>query len=412
MAEERQEINTYEEQRAFLRRQAREGERLKHDPNVIRQEKLERAGRFRDAIAVLALFLVLAAAIVFYAEDYSYTTYSMDFELSEETLTGAKLVGFKDGCIAVTRDSVSYLSGNTVRYTNTCAYQTPVVKAEGDYFTVFDLGGYQLRIYDESGLTGTVRLTRKVYAADISASGVLAVFSESSEAAYISYFDRFGNRISVELRTIPEESGYPVDIDISPDGQKLAVSFFAAEGGSGVSRLLVYDFDHGKADEQYVIYRSEPSEDEEDSVFLSDVFFASDTLLYAVGEDTLFFLNFDASGNVQERKHMPSDEIVSVFLAGTRLGTVMESGVTRHTRIYRENGEVYSDFEVPSSYTHLAANSRYLAFTDGTEVSFYNLSGRKRYEGALTDEVDSVVLSGKRSLLISSGAFLQKITLK
>ena len=410
MAEERHNIE-YEEQRAFLRRQAREAERRAHDPRVIRQEKLERAGRLRDILAVFTLFFVLAAVIVFYAENYSYTTYSLDFELGEETLTGAKLFSFKDGCIAVTRDSVSFLSGNTVRYTNTCAYQTPVVKAEGDYFVVFDRGGYQLRIYDEGGVTGTVRLTRKVYAADISATGVIAVFTESSDAAYISYFDRFGNRISVELRTIPEESGYPLDIDISPNGQRLAVSYYAAEGGTGSSRLMVYDFEHGKADEQYAIYRTS-DEDTDDIVFLNDVCFVSDTQLYAVGEDTLFFLTLDASGNVTVKKHTPADPIVSVFTAGTRLGTVMESGVTRHCRIYRENGEVYSDFQVPASFRHLAANARYLAFTDGTEVSFYNLSGRKRYEGALTDEVDSVVLTGRRSLLVSTGAFLQKITLK
>ena len=400
----------YEEQRAFLRQQAREADRRAHDPKVIRQEKLERSGRIRDIIAVITLFLVLALAIIFYAENYSYTTYSLDFELGEETLTGARLYAFKDGCVAVTRDSVSFVSGDAVRFTNTCAYQTPVVKAEGDFFTVFDRGGYQIRIYDESGLTGTVRLTRKVYAVDISASGVLAVFTESSEAAYISYFDRFGNRISVEVRTIPEESGYPVDIDISPDGQRLAVSFFAAESGSGLSRLVVYDFDKGKADAQYAVYRSEDADGQ--GTYLSDVFFVSDSLLYAAGEDRLVFLNFDAAGSASANTLIVEDPIISVFAAGNFLGAVTETAGGHTCTVYRENGEIYSRFEVPEGYEHLAANARYLTFTNGTELYFYNISGRKRYEGALTDDVDSVVLTGRRSLLMSTGSYLEKITLK
>jgi hypothetical protein len=60
----------------------------------------------------------------------------------------------------------------------------------------------------------------------------------------------------------------------------------------------------------------------------------------------------------------------------------------------------------------IASNGRYVAFLKGADLSFYNASGKLRYEGTLVSAPRSMSFMGNRSLFLNTGDILQKITLK
>ena len=399
-----------EEQREYLRRRVIAPDSLSMNPAYIRRQRARRSEIFRDVLFAVTICALFALAAVFYFHNYSFSTYAQDYELNERTLNEAKLLPCADGCVALNRDSVSYIYENEVRYTSQAAFSDPRAAVNGQYFAVFDRGGYQVYLYDTTGPTSTIRVTRQILGIAIAASGVTAVFTESSDAAYISYFDRFGNRIPVEIRTILEATGYPVNFAVSPDGQRLAVLYCATQNGTGESRLYLYDFEKGRADDNYIIAKLDHYH--ESGTYLAECGFVTNDMLFAVGDNDLTFLRIDAKRNVYET-HVPVEErILSVFHSAGGPGLVLSKDDGKIVRVYQPDGTLFSEFEIDFPYEQIAADDRGIVFTAGTELYYYNRSGKLRYSGFLTGEVQSVAFTGRHSLTLNTGDMIEKITLK
>ena len=69
-----------EELRRRLRRETRRVARATKDAAYIRMERDLRRDKWRAALVIGTLILVLAAGTVFYMKNYTYSTYSVDHE--------------------------------------------------------------------------------------------------------------------------------------------------------------------------------------------------------------------------------------------------------------------------------------------------------------------------------------------
>jgi len=92
--------------------------------------------------------------------------------------------------------------------------------------------------------------------------------------------------------------------------------------------------------------------------------------------------------------------------------TVQEKESGTACVVYSGTGKVSTEFRIPSEYTDIVTDSRYILFLNGEKVSLYNMSGRKRYEGALVSAPYGAAAAGNRSFLINTGTELEIITYK
>ena len=408
--EERENLSR-EELRARIKEETRKKDEDVKSPQYLNRERERKSFSRRDRLSRLALFLAFFAFAMFYAHNYTRTTYALDAEIRLGALSEAEVHSFSAGAVVVGGDTITFIEEGTVVWTSSVSLSDPVVSIRGDYFAVFDEGGYQVYICGREGIISNVRLSRKIRGMDISASGVTAVFTESGEAAYVSYFDRFGSRLDVEVKTVLGSSGYPLHIALSPDGQKLLMLLYSTASGIGESRLLLYDFENGREDAGYIVLNDSDFYNT-DTLLLSGRFI-DDTHFVLIGDNEAVFMEYVPKKGAEELSVIPlSENISSVFFAGTKFGAVETFGSGFLCRIYTDTGEEYAEFEAPSSYEHIRATEDFILFTDKADIFLYNISGRKRYEGSLVSEPVDLDFIGKGRLLINTGSLIEEINIK
>ena len=404
-------IRDREELRQTLVRRTLEEQAYHETSAYILRQKEKRRDRFRDVLTGIALIFVLAAGILLYAHNYTYSTYHLDELSALGDLQKTQLYPFGIGTLAVGIDSVTYLENDTVKWTQSLSFDDPILVKKGSFFALCDRNGYEFHIGDRSGILATSRVSRRIRGLDISSAGVTAVFTETNDAAYITYFDRFGNRLQVEVKTVFTASGYPLNIALSPDGQKLLVNFYSLQNGIGESRTVLYDFQNGKSSEAYAAYKIEDYYD--DGTLIMDAAFFDNTHAAVVGDREIRFLTYSYVKKVEvsETVISLSDNVRSVLFSDSHLLVTEDTAAGCVCTVYSSEGRVKSRFIVPTDYDAVAFNDKSLVFLSGNGCVYYNISGRKRYEGMLVGKpVSSVLLN--RSLIINTGEALQKLTFK
>ena len=396
--------------REELKRRSEESFRRANDPAYLDRERHRLRGRIRTAFIYAALAAALAAAMLLYVCNYTFTTYSVDSTWKQSALGNTSLYAFSGGDLLLGSDSVSFQKNGETQWTTALRTGSFFVVTEGSYFALYDRNGYQVHIGDSSGILSTVKVSRKILGADISGAGVLAVYTESSDAAYISYFDRNGNRLSVEVKTVLDVSGYPMHIAISPDGQKLAVVYYSIANGTGESRLVLYDFQNGRASSSYVVFTKEDYEERD--ALLIDCDFLDDRHLVAAGAREATFLTYNRPDDQHVETVVFDAKVRSVAFTENGFLTVQEKEGGTRCVVYSGTGKVSTEFRIPSEYTDIVTGPRYILFLNGEKVSLYNTSGRKRYEGALVSAPYSAAAAGSTRFLINTGTELEIITYK
>ena len=415
MADYEEEFEQEESGRAAARRRIAERSRLSGvnmgDPAFLEREKLRRRDRRRDALVVLTLAAVFLLFGLFYFRNYSYTTYSLDAESAMGALPQTVIRELSHGNVLIGADTITYMERGKVIWTTSVELKKPVIAVNGDFFAVCDTGGYQIHVCDTTGILCTLKLSRVIYGMDISSSGVVAVVTESDDAAYISWFDRYGSRIPVEIKAVLSATGIPVHIAISPDSQKLMVLYYSTANGIGESHMVLYDFEKGREEDSYII-KDDRSFYESDT-YLVDGKFLDESHFCAVGTNRTKFYVYDQKKAEVTEKTIEYDEPVrSVMFTPDAMCLVQHGEDGNYVRVLDGEGDERVRFSVPEEYKLTIVNRESLAFLNGPDLTLYNLSGRKRYEGTLTDSPVSFAFSGKRSLLFNTGSMIEEITLK
>ncbi len=405
----REELIGREELKRRLKERTRETAARMEDPAFLAREKRRKADRARGLLTFAAIFMAFLLAAVMYLRNYTCTTWSLDRETGIRGLDRSVLEKAGKGEVLITRDAVFYLENGETVWTETIALEDPMVASRGTYFVLSDRGAYQFRVCDRTGVLSTVRLTRKIEGIDVSQSGVTACFTESEDASYVTYYDRYGSRIGVEVKTVLDRSGYPVDIAVSPDGQKLAAAYYSVRNGIGESRLVLYDFQNGSASKDYVVSVFEDFKATD--TYLAECVFMDDTHLTAVGDNEILFLTLRKDDVKAVRAEAP-ENVRSVFFTEDLFGMVLETAGGTEVRTYDGSGKEKGVFEGPPDYGKLIAGDKTLLFLSGADVTLMNVSGRVRYEGTLVDPPLSAVLLRGRGILLNTGTALQKITVK
>ncbi len=398
-----------EEQKRILRERTVATDELRSSLSYVRQER-ERARRRKTVIGLCAGAAVILAVCVYLWLRFSrYSTYDVDAELKTGGLANAAVEPFDGGCVVISADALTYVRDDKVVWTGSVKLTDPVFASEGNFFAVCSKGGYQACICDRSGILSNVKVSRHIRKMDISENGVLCVFTEADDAAYISFFDRFGTKTQAEVKTLISATGYPMDIAVSPDGSKLIAVYYSTENGIGESRLVCYDFENGKSTDNYIA-ASFDDYDESDTL-LVDADFFTDGEAYVVGDHSVTFLKSDKK-EIRRTVVEIGDRVLSVFRAGSRLGVIREENGANVCMLYDRTGKEGRLFEAPESFDRILADNQLVWFFDRQNVQINNVTGELRYQGQLSEMPISVCLAGRKSLILNTGAELLRLTYK
>jgi hypothetical protein len=119
--------------------------------------------------------------------------------------------------------------------------QDPIADTCGKYVAIADRGGNSVHIFNDKGEAGSFTTDYKILKTEVASQGVTAVLMGNEEANYVRLNDQKGSNLG-EIKTYIGEDGYPMDIALSDDGEKVAVILMSLNKGKLINQIAFYNF--------------------------------------------------------------------------------------------------------------------------------------------------------------------------
>ena len=260
--------------------------------------------------------------------------------------------------------------------------QSPVYDICEDVMVIAEQQGRQVYVIDKDGLLGSFSTSLNIKAARAAASGVAALILEDDDVVWINLYNKDGSQI-VSVRTTLEDSGYPLDIALSSDGRRMAVSFLSEEEGCLTGKIAFYDFS-SSSEERHLVQTVSYA----NTVF-PDVFYADGRTPVAVGDNC--FIVFDRAKKPSQSVKVDFEkEIVSCFYDDDNIGFLFHSDAAdmRYDMdVYGFSGKRTMQAACDFEYSGVSMAGGEILLYDTANLHVYRASGRPKLDVSYGKEV-------------------------
>lgn len=368
-----------------------------HTVETDREDLDKKLRAHRRKVAVLVIFVLLlltAAAIVtyIYYENKIYTTYDVISSTERSDTSASVFTEFQGKLLKCTNDGAVYtdLAGNLI-WNQTYEMDQPVVQTCGNYVVIYELNGTQVYILDTVNLQGSIRTTMPVQKVSIAAQGTVAILMENEGTSYLQLFDKTGGQLaSGELHV--QNSGYPLDLALSENGEKLAVSMLDINDGSVKTVIAFYNF--GTVG-QNAIDKIVSSYTYADVVIPQIRYLEKDTMV-AFGDDRVILFT-GAQKPAEETSIELKDEVKSVFYDEAHFGLIYDAAGGKNHRLeyYDISGKQILNINFDTDYTSVKvlANGE-LCVLGENSCEIFNSRGVRKFQYDFQEHLYQI-LSGR-----------------
>ena len=349
-------------------------------------EKIKKHRRMlRNRWVIFGLVVaVLVAAGSLYLNFHVSRSYSVLSSEKRTDINGTKYERFGNNLLKYSPDGVSCLSdeGNTL-WSRTFSIQSPLLDICDTTAVIGEEDGTQVYIYNSDGQIGQFQTLLPIEKIRVAKQGVVAVILEDTNSVWINFYDSEGELIA-ENRTSLEESGYPLDIALSPDGMKMMVSFLKTTDGNVETNVSFYNFD---------------------SIGQANV----NNLVNTVTHENIAVPEESANVTFEE-------EILSVFYDDEHLGFVFQSDEEEHKyllRVYNMNGRRTAQKCFDFDYKEIGMDEGKILMIQEGAMAVFTAGGRLRAEIKYEKPIENVLaMDGFAKYMILTQESMDKIRLK
>lgn len=384
----------------------------KEEKEAKETSRITRIRSLRIAGVVVVILVLCVLGYKFYVNHYRFKTYEV---ISSKDINDGNFVGYEefgDKVLKYGGAGVECLSkeGDSLW---SCPYSmsTPYVSISGDYVAIADRGGYAISICDKSGNQGSVTTTLPISKVAISSTGITVAILEDTASNYIMFYDKSGNKLQIEVQTTLSGNGYPMDIDISPNGMLLVVSYVYLDEGKMENQVVFYNFDE---EGQSIRDRLIAGFKEYETNMVARVAFLDDIHAVAFAQDRvcLYSLENTIKPALLSKIELEQD-IRSIFYSSTSFGYVTEAADGAKTMyVYDASGKRISKTDIDMEYETVTLSNGYILFYKEAECAIYNQNGNLKYQNGLEGSIKGLLYLGNKKLLQISSQQIMQIGLK
>ena len=359
-----------------------EVDELRKKARKTRNEKLKKAG----IIAGIVLAVILVIYIIMSNITYTKTVTTMRYE--EKTSDSNRYEQFENGIVRYNRDGVVFLDKhNKEQWIHPCQIKQPIIDVNEHCFAVADCGGNSILVFTKDGVKGEIKTTLPIEKISVSDQGIVGVILKSDESPSIILYDATGN-VLVEHKISIGRIGYPVALEISPDGMKLAVSHVALENGVKKSNVIFYEYGKsGKNKADNVV-----SKETFDGEIIPEIFFMNGGTAIAVGDSSLIV--YDTKGIPKIKKEIPLDrEIKNVVHTRNYVALILLNSTKSgyEARVYNKAGIQKTRAEFIGEYSNIKIADHELIMTSGKNCLIIRKNGKIKFQGEMSEDILEIV---------------------
>jgi hypothetical protein len=288
-------------------------------------------------------------------------------------------MSFQNQLLKYSRDGISELdeSGATL-WNGGYEMEQPYVDTAGSYVMVADIGARQFYIYNGEDQGVNIETTLPIGRAKVAENGKVAVLLHDEDSDVVNIYDPYSaaDQLEVEIPTNVADDGYPLDFDISPDGNSLVIAYMLPEGGAMENKVCFYNFTEvgqdqntlvgGKTYEKNMISHIEFVGDDEVAIFYEDGFSLFTNMKKP---DEIFEKTFD-----EEIKSVACDEDNILVITGTAATTD-----NQELHLFNLKGKEELSQTISYKYSDVQMADREIFFTDDQTCYIMRKNGTEKF---------------------------------
>ncbi|WP_049945738.1 DUF5711 family protein [Butyrivibrio sp. LC3010] len=365
------------------------------------QEKIRkhRIAVFIRTVVILVIAVFVVAAVYISWRDKQFTESSIISSVRITDASGAKAINLGGYILSYSKDGASCIDGQGQQLWNqTYQMQNPTVHTCKNVVAIGDYNGHNIYVANTSGTLGEIDTNLPIRDFCVASQGVVAAALDDKNVTWIYIFDASGNTLA-NFKTTMQDSGYPVDIAISPSGELVCVSYLKADSGRIKTSVAFFNFGavgQNLAD-NYASGYDYPN------VVVPYVQFMNDSRIFAVADDRIMFYSGKEVPTSQTESLTGEEEIKSVFYNESHVGIVFvnntDEGAYR-LQIYGESGNLETTLYFDTEYVDVLFESGQILVYGENEYILYDMKGNEKYRAGFDRAVKVMIPTNVRSKFI------------
>lgn len=295
----------------------------------IREHRLKIARRVGIVVGAVLLFLLLFYVI---NQLRTYDGHKVKSSYERQDTAATTFMTFQGGILKYSNDGAFYTDiSNDLIWNQAYEMENPMVDLSKKYIAIGDKGGNRAYILDKEGLCGKIETTKPIVRIKVANQGTLAILMEDEGVGYIKICDNSGKDLA-EGEFHAQNSGYPLDIALSEDGEKLAVSILDIK--SGVVKTVISFYNFGSAGQKKI--DNVVATYEYDDIVIPQIEYINNDKMIAVSDKNIMF--FEGTKKPQEKKKIKFDSRLRTFFFNDKyIGMIFDnenSGGNKKNDVY------------------------------------------------------------------------------
>ncbi len=354
-----------------------------------RKVRKHRFARFyRIGIVVLIVAGVLAAYFI-YEKTKTFSSYSITNSVDYALADGAKVVEFDGNILTYSKDGAGAVdSTGKLMWNQTFDMQNPLISICGDTVAFADYGGSTIYVQTSDGESATVSTDMPIRKIRTSSSGYVVAVLEDTDVTWIYHYDMNGNE-NAYFRTTMEKSGYPLDLDVSPDGKLVCVSYYYIDCDDVKSSVAFYDF--GSVGQNYI--DNYVSGYNYSGIMVPYVEFLDNETAVAVSSERMS-VYAGAHKPVSVSDMFSSDEVLSVYTGTDAIAIIYRNSSSEakyRLEIYDKTGKMTGLREFDFDYSNVSLKNNMVVLYGDRNIYIGSFDGVKKFEGTYEQNIHLII---------------------
>ena len=358
------------------------GNRSNNDRSADREILMHRIKKLLRVVALIAALIFVIWIVHHLYQNTTFNDYEILSKAMRQDSDTSSYIAYNGHVLKLSRDGAEAFEGNGKAIWNvTYEMQDPQAATCGDCVAIADKQGTEIYIASASDDMSKVATKLPVMDLCVSRQGVVAAVLEDSGTSWIRLFDKTGEELA-SIKCTMAESGYPMDISISPSGYLLAVAYTRVEGANMRSSVAFYNFGEVGANESDHYMSGYDFE----GMLIPRGKFLNDSTAFCVGTEKMVIFSGDQK---PEKKYEYSFDtrIKGVFYSEDRIVLVKESAIEGgySASVFNLAGEELLTIPFDIDYIDVQVNKSRIVIYSDTHMIIYDMKGVVKYDGPLDD---------------------------
>ena len=340
---------------------------------------------FYRTILVLILLEAVGTALYIQWKNKIYTENTVVFSTQVHITQDSTLVPVSGYLLTYSKDGAGCMDirGNAV-WNQTFEMQNPIVDVCKNVVAIGDYNGRTIYVMNTSGVMGSITTSRPVRDFCVASNGVVAAVLDDTDATWIYLYDSQGKEL-VYFRTTMKDSGYPVNVSISPNGELVCVSYLFVDSGQMKSSVAFYNFGPvGKNNVNNYVSGYD---------YLNSVVpltgFLDDRSMFAVSDDRVMFFS-GAQKPLSVAEKLLADDVQGVYYGDESIGLIFNSTQSNsrfRLDVYHKSGELRQSIDFDLDFRDILFHDDQIIIYNESECRIYNSGGAEKYSGNFSKTV-------------------------